>query len=1210
MKTIKNILMDRILVLDGAMGTMIQNYELDEADFRGDRFADHPCDLRGNNDLLTLTKPHIVEAIHRAYFEAGADLVETNTFSANSISQSDYQLDSIAYEINLKAARIAKKVADEFTAADPRKPRFVCGALGPTNRTASLSPDVNDPGFRNTDFDQLTSAYEEQTRGLLDGGVDIILIETVFDTLNCKAALFAVQTIFTERSAKVPIMISGTITDASGRTLSGQTVEAFWHSIRHGELLTVGLNCALGAEQMRPYLYELSVAADTFIAVYPNAGLPNEFGEYDETPEYMASIIKEFAESGLVNLVGGCCGTTPDHIREIVKAVKGLAPRVIPKITPLTKLSGLEPLTFRPESNFINVGERTNVTGSAKFRRLIADDNYEEALSVARQQIENGAQIIDVNMDEGLLDSEAAMELFLRLIAGEPDISKVPVMIDSSKWSVIERGLKNIQGKGIVNSISMKEGEEEFIRCARLVRKYGAAVIVMAFDEDGQADTLQRKVDICGRAYRILTEQVGFPPEDIIFDPNIFAVATGMAEHNLYGMDYIEAVRRIKETLPGVHVSGGVSNLSFSFRGNNGLREAMHSCFLYHAVQAGMDMGIVNAGQLVIYDDIDQKLKSRIEDVLFNRRDDATERLVAIAEQFKGGKKKRKKDLLWRKQSVNKRLEYALVEGIVEFIDLDTEEARQNHDHSVQVIEGPLMDGMNRVGDLFGAGKMFLPQVVKSARVMKKAVAWLTPYIEEEKRNLGLTGKSNGKIILATVRGDVHDIGKNIVGVVLRCNGYDVIDLGVMVSVDKILNAAKEADADIIGLSGLITPSLDEMVHVAKEMERKNFSIPLLIGGATTSRKHTAVKIEESYSGPTVHVLDASRSVGVVRTLLNETKRDKFIDEVRKEYGSIRKAREKSKPGTNLLPLAEARRRKAKIDWNSIPPQQPNLTGIKIFDDYPLAELVDTIDWTPFFQVWELKGKYPAIFDNLKFGNEARKLFDDAQHLLHRIVADKLLTAKAVVGIFPAHSIMDDVEIYEDELRQKVKAVLHFQRQQFDKGLGRANRCLADYITPKETEIKDWVGAFAVTTGHGLDKLVAEFEKDHDDYNSILSKALADRLVESLAERMHQQVRIVIWGYAGQEVLDNRELIKESYAGIRPAPGYPSCPDHREKDTLWKLLNVEKNTGILLTETRAMLPASSVSGWYFAHSEAAYFGIGTIGKDQKEEYERRLLRRR
>ena len=1178
MSRIKDIFKDRILVLDGAMGTMVQSYKLTEADFRAERFKDHTSDLKGNNDLLCLTRPDVVGEIHKAYFDAGADIVETNTFNANAISQQDYDTERLAYEINLEAAKIAKSIAALFV----DKPRFVAGALGPTNRTSSLSPNVNDPGFRNINFDELKDAYYDQARGLLKGGVDLFLIETVFDTLNCKAALYAVRELLEKQNKDIPVLVSGTITDASGRTLSGQTVEAFWHSIRHADLTAVGLNCALGAEQIRPWLDELSTTADTYSFVYPNAGLPNEFGEYDETPEAMAVIIKEFAESGLVNLVGGCCGTTPDHIKAIAEAVDGIEPRKTPKLDSLTKLSGLEPITIRPESNFVNVGERTNVTGSARFQRLIKEDNYEEALSVARQQIENGAQVIDVNMDEGLLDSEKAMELFLRMIASEPDIAKVPVMVDSSKWSVLERGLKNLQGKGIVNSISMKEGVEEFKRQANVIKKYGAAVIVMAFDENGQADTYERKVDICTRAYNILTKGIGFPPEDIIFDPNIFAVATGIEEHNEYAKAFIDATRTIKETLPSVHISGGVSNLSFSFRGNDGVREAMNSAFLYHAVQAGMDMGIVNAGQLAVYDDINQDLRERVEDVLFNRRKDATERLVDIAEEYRGVKRSQEKDLSWRDNPVAKRLSYALVEGIVDFIEDDTEEARQQFDRPIEVIEGPLMDGMNVVGDLFGAGKMFLPQVVKSARVMKKAVTHLLPYIEKEKDELGITDKSNGKIIMATVKGDVHDIGKNIVGVVLGCNGYDVIDLGVMVPSDKILSTARDEGADIIGLSGLITPSLDEMVHVAAEMERLEFNIPLLIGGATSSRKHTAVKIEENYSGPTIHVIDASRAVGVVSKLMNEDEKPDFVAGVRDDFKQIRVTRAK-KTAITTLPIEVARKRKFSVDWRKYKVPKPNLSGIKIFEDYPLDELVEYIDWSPFFHAWELKGVYPKILADERYGDEAQKLFDEGQSLLSQIVIEKKLTAKAVIGIHPAYA--------ENETVFSENIDYHFPRQMIDKGADQLNYSLADFIGPKN----DFIGTFAVTTGHGLESIVKEFENQHDDYNSIMAKVLADRLAEAFAERLHERVRKEFWGYASDEQINNEGLIREIYQGIRPAPGYPACPNHEVKDQIWALLNLEENAGISLTETKAMYPAASVCGWYFSYPESRYFSVSKIG---------------
>ena len=1176
---IKTLLKEKILVMDGAMGTMVQSYDLSEMDFCGDKFQDHSHDLKGNNDILCLTQPDIIEEIHHAYFEAGADIVETNTFNANGISQLDYGLEKSVYELNVAAGKIAKNTSKRFS----DKPRFVAGAIGPTNRTASMSPDVNDPGFRNITFDQLVSAYSEQAKGLFDSGVDLFLVETVFDTLNCKAALFALLNLLEKNKSDIPIFISGTITDASGRTLSGQTVEAFWNSVRHAHPMAIGLNCALGAKEIRPWLSELSLIADIPVFVYPNAGLPNEMGEYDDTPEQMADLLQEFSKDGLLNLVGGCCGTTPDHIQAISKAVENIQPRKIPEVESFTKLSGLEPVTIRPESNFVNIGERTNVTGSLKFNRLILDNNYEEALSVARHQIENGAQIIDVNMDEGLLDSESAMETFLRLIATEPDIAKIPVMIDSSKWSVIETGLKNTQGKGIVNSISLKEGENEFIFQAQQILKYGAAVIVMAFDETGQADTYERKVDICSRAYDILINQVGFRPEDIIFDPNIFAVATGIEEHNEYAKAYINAARTIKNTLPGVHISGGVSNLSFSFRGNNPLREAMHSCFLYHAVQAGMDMGIINAGQLAVYDDIKPELREVIEDVLFNRSDGATEKLVELANTVRGKLKKTTKDLAWRKAPVEKRLSFALVEGIVEFIEGDVEEARQNYKRPIQVIEGPLMDGMNVVGELFGSGKMFLPQVVKSARVMKKAVAHLLPHIEKEKLDLGLSELSNGKILLATVKGDVHDIGKNIVGVVLGCNNYEIIDLGVMVSSDKILSTAKENKVDIIGLSGLITPSLDEMVYVASEMNRLKMEIPLLIGGATTSKKHTAIKIDEMYSGPSIHVIDASKSVGVVSQLMKEKERNGLIDNVENEYKSIRKIHSESSRKQKQLSLEQARHRKFKTDWNSYNPPQPNRVGLEVFEDYSLHKIRDYIDWSPFFHAFELRGKYPGILNHPKYGNEAEKLFDDGEELLSKIISENSLQAKGVLGLFLATASDETVQVGDVDF--------HFPRQLVDKGWKKANYSLADFIAPEN----DWIGLFAVTTGIGLEKLVENFESQNDVYNSILVKVLADRLAEAFTEHLHERVRKEIWGYAENESFNKEDLINEKYLGIRPAPGYPSCPDHSEKDKIWDILNVEENTGIRLTESRAMYPAASVCGWYFSHPESCYFS--TLGND-------------
>jgi len=1168
---IEQLLKERILIIDGAMGTMIQLYDLNESDFRGNIFENHTSDLKGNNDILSLTRPNIIEEIHLQYFNAGADIIETNTFNANAISQLDYGLEEHVYELNYESANIAKKVAQRFS----DKPRFVAGAIGPTNQTASLGPDVNNPAHRNISFDQLFEAYAEQANALIEGGVDIILIETVFDTLNCKAALFAVSNILEKKKIKMPIFVSGTITDASGRTLSGQTVEAFWHSIRHANITAVGLNCALGAKQIRPWLSDLSKVADTNVFVYPNAGLPNEMGEYDQTPNEMASILEEFSKDGLVNLVGGCCGTTPQHINHINKIVKGKNPRKIPKVKSYTKLSGLEPITLLPENNFVNIGERTNVTGSSKFKNLILNNDYESALSVAKEQIENGAQIIDINMDEGLLDSEKAMEKFLRLIASEPDISKVPIMIDSSKWSVLEIGLKNIQGKGIVNSISLKEGEEEFLERAKIIRKYGAAAIVMAFDEEGQADSCERKVEICTRAYNILVDKADFNPEDIIFDPNIFAVATGIKEHNSYALDYINATKTIKKSLPGVHVSGGVSNLSFSFRGNNAIREAMHSSFLFHAIKSGMDMGIVNAGQLMVYDEINPDLKERVEDVLFNRREDSTERLLDFAQSFKGKRKEKKKNLEWRDLTVKERLKYALVDGIVDFIVEDTEEARVLYDRPIHVIEGPLMDGMDRVGDLFASGKMFLPQVVKSARVMKKAVSHLIPFIEDEKISLGIADKSNGKILMATVKGDVHDIGKNIVSVVLGCNGYDIIDLGVMVPANKIISTAIENDVDIIGLSGLITPSLDEMVDVAKELERQNQKIPLMIGGATTSQKHTALKIEENYSGPTIHVIDASRAVGVVGNVMNSDENHRFFESIRNKYADIRLSI--SNKSIKRLPIEEARKRKLNIKWDEYSIPKPEKKGITVFDDYPLDDLIDYIDWSPFFHAWEMKGTYPKIFSSNKYGVESKKVFDDAQKLLDRMISEKIIIAKGVVGIHDAYAMDESIFVNDFEF--------NFPRQSIDKGKGKTNYCLADFVGPKN----DYLGTFALTTGHGLKDLVNEFEKDNDDYNSIMSKIIADRLVEAFSERMHCIVRKKIWGFAKEENLTNEELIKEKYQGIRPAPGYPACPNHKHKDFIWKLLDVEKNTGICLTETRSMFPAASLSGWYFSHPRSRYF---------------------
>jgi 5-methyltetrahydrofolate--homocysteine methyltransferase len=1200
---LRRALENRILVLDGAMGTMIQSYELEEKDFRGERYADHAAPLQGNNDLLSLTRPDVIGAIHRAYLDAGSDILETNTFSATSIGMSEYGVGDDVYDINVESARLAREAADEYTAKDPTKPRFVAGSIGPTNRTASMSPDVNDPGFRNVRFDDLVKAYGEQVQGLLDGGADLLLVETVFDTLNAKAALFAISGVLAERNGAAPVIVSGTITDASGRTLSGQTPEAFWNSVRHGDLFGIGLNCALGADQLRPYLEEISTVADTLVSCHPNAGLPNEFGQYDETPEHMASVIREFATSGFVNIVGGCCGTTPAHMAAIVDAVSGVQPRTVPDLDVRCRLSGLEPFNIGPDSLFANVGERTNVTGSARFARLIKEEDYETALGVARQQVTSGAQVIDVNMDEGLLDSKAAMVRFLRLIAAEPDISRVPIMLDSSRWEVIEEGLKCIQGKGIVNSISLKEGEEAFIEKARLIRRYGAATIVMAFDEKGQADTTERKVAVCERCYRILTDEVGFPPEDIVFDPNIFAVATGIEEHNTYALAYIEACRVIKERLPHALVSGGVSNVSFSFRGSNAIREAMHSAFLYHAIRAGMDMGIVNAGALAVYDEIPEELLTAVEDVLLNRTPDATEHLTALADRYKGKTAKQEQDLSWREQGAQDRLAYALVQGIADYIEEDTEEARQVYDRPLQVIEGPLMDGMNTVGDLFGSGKMFLPQVVKSARVMKKAVAYLVPFIEQEKAASGEVHRANGKVLLATVKGDVHDIGKNIVGVVLQCNNYEVIDLGVMVPSEKILQTAREENVDIIGLSGLITPSLDEMVHVAREMERLNFDLPLLIGGATTSRVHTAVKIDERYHGPTIHVLDASRSVGVVGGLVNRHRRSALVEQHREEYAQLRASHAGRRRKTKIIPIDEARARRFAVDWSGYAPPKPTMIGSKVFSDYPLAELVDRIDWTPFFKTWELQGKYPAIFDDPTVGDQARTLYNDATKLLEHIVCDRLLTAKAAIGLYPANSVdHDDVALYTDESRSETLARVHGLRQQFEKPPGRPNVCLADFVAPLETALPDYYGAFVVTTGIGLEELCAGFEEQHDDYNSILAKALADRLAEALAERMHERVRREFWGYESEEPLTSDELIAEQYRGIRPAPGYPACPDHTEKCTVFSLLDAETNAGVRLTEHFAMLPAASVSGWYLSHPDAYYFGLGKIGRDQVQDY--------
>ncbi len=1198
-------LSQKILFLDGAMGTMIQGYKLEEKDFRGERFSQWAVDLKGNNDLLSLTQPDIIKAIHCAYFEAGSDIVETNTFNSTSISMADYQMETLAYELNVASAQVAKQAAAEYTAKTPHKPRFVAGVLGPTARTASMSPDVNDPGFRNVFFDDLVEAYTEATHGLIDGGADIILIETIFDTLNAKAAIFAVEQVFEQRGEKLPVMISGTITDASGRTLSGQTVGAFWNSLKHVNPISFGFNCALGATELRQYIAELSKIADTHVSAHPNAGLPNEFGEYDETPEQMAQELASWAKEGYLNVIGGCCGTSPATIKAIVDAVEQYAPRQIPTLEKRCALAGLEAMSIGPESLFVNVGERTNVTGSAAFKRLIIEGDFETALEVAKQQVENGAQIIDINMDEGMLESKEAMVRFLMLIAAEPDIAKVPIMLDSSKWDILEAGLKCIQGKGIVNSISLKEGEEAFLRQAKLVRRYGAAVIVMAFDEEGQADTKARKVEICQRAYRLLTEKVSFSPEDIIFDPNIFAIATGIDEHNNYGLDFIEATREIKQTLPYALISGGVSNVSFSFRGNNPVREAIHAVFLYHAIKAGMSMGIVNAGQLAIYEDIPLDLRDAVEAVVLNQHDGSgTDTLLALAEKYRGdgsSQEVKQENLEWREWPVSKRLEHALVKGITDYIDEDTEQARLEAERPLHVIEGALMDGMNVVGDLFGAGKMFLPQVVKSARVMKKAVAYLMPFMEADKA--GGDRQTNGKILMATVKGDVHDIGKNIVGVVLQCNNYEVIDLGVMVPAEKILQTARLENVDIIGLSGLITPSLDEMVYVAKEMQRQGFTIPLMIGGATTSRAHTAVKIEPHYQGPTIYVTDASRGVGVASNLLSAELKANFVKSTHEEYEEVRERHKGREAKTKQHSLEAARNNK--FNWGDYVPVIPSFLGTKVFDDFPLAELVSYIDWTPFFQTWEMAGSYPKILDDHVVGVEARQLFADAQLMLTSIVEEKWLKARAVIGFFPANSQGDDVIVYTDQTRQTPLETLHHLRQQNIKAPGRPNYCLSDFIAPEATEKADYLGAFAVTTGIGIEEKLQQFEQDHDDYSSIMLKALADRLAEAFAEYMHQLVRKEYWGYAEDEALDSAQLINEAYKGIRPAPGYPACPDHTEKSKLFELLNVTDNTGIELTESFAMYPASAVSGWYFAHPESQYFNVGKIDKDQLQDYAKR-----
>lgn len=1197
MADINKELEKRILVLDGAMGTMIQRYKLSEEDFRGERFKNHAHPLKGNNDILSITRPDVIKEIHAQYLEAGSDIIETNTFSGTIVAQSDYFLDEEAvYLINFESAKIAREVADEFTKKNPDKPRFVAGAMGPTTKLASMSPDVNDPGYRSVTFDDLVAAFGLQVKALIDGGVDMLLIETITDTLNAKAALFAADQYFEKIGKRLPIMVSGTITDASGRTLSGQTVEAFLNSVSHIPLLSIGFNCAMGAKQLRPHIQTLAKNAGLNVSAYPNAGLPNAFGEYDEAPEETAAQIEDWLQNNFVNIVGGCCGTTPDHIRAIAKAAAKYPPRQKPHIERLPRYSGLEPLTIFKESNFVNVGERTNVTGSRKFAKLIIEGKYEDALVVARSQVEGGAQMIDVNMDEGMLDSEKAMTTFLNLIASEPDIAKLPIMIDSSKWSVIEAGLKCVQGKSVVNSISLKEGEEKFIEVAKKVKRYGAAVIVMAFDEVGQADSYEKRISVCERAYKILTQKVGFAPEDIIFDPNILTVATGIEEHNNYAVDFIRATKWIKEHLPGAKVSGGVSNISFSFRGNDLVREAMHSAFLYHAIKAGLDMGIVNAGQLEVYESIPKDLLERVEDVLLNRRPDATERLVEYAETIKAKGKVQVRDDAWRNSTVEERLKHSLVKGIVEFIDVDIEEARQKYPKPLHIIEGPLMDGMNVVGDLFGAGKMFLPQVVKSARVMKKAVAYLLPFMDAEKQQGA--SSSAGKVLMATVKGDVHDIGKNIVGVVLGCNNYEVIDMGVMVPCEKILETAIREKVDVIGLSGLITPSLDEMVFVAKEMERQGFKIPLLIGGATTSRVHTAVKVQPHYSGNTVHVLDASRSVPVVGSLLSPEQEKIYSLAIKNEYEVLREHHRKSQSAKEFISIEDARKNKYNIEWKAEDIAKPTFTGVKTFENYPLEELVPYIDWTPFFQTWELAGRFPKILEDEIVGVEAKKLYKDAQALLKKIVEEKWISANAVIGFWKANSNGDDIELENG-------VVLHSLRQQTKKTASAPNIALADFIAPKESGLQDYIGAFAVTAGIGIEKWIEKFEKDHDDYNSIMLKALADRLAEAFAERMHERVRKEFWAYDKSETLTSEDLIAEKYRGIRPAAGYPACPDHTEKPIIFNLLDAEKNAGIKLTESFAMYPTAAVSGLYFAHPESKYFGLGKITKDQVEDYAKR-----
>ena len=1197
------LLRERIVILDGGMGTMIQRLALSEAQYRGSQYADWPSDLKGNNDLLSITQPEMIEQLHRDYLNAGADIIETNSFNSTAIAMADYDMQDLAREINVAAARVARRAADAV--ATPERPRFVAGVLGPTNRTASISPDVNDPGYRNTDFDRLVASYLDAIDGLVEGGIDLILIETIFDTLNAKAAVFAVDQYCYEKGLDLPVMISGTITDASGRTLTGQTTEAFYNSLRHARPLSMGLNCALGPMELRTYVEELSRISEFHVSAHPNAGLPNEMGEYDLDADTMAREIGEWADSGFLNIIGGCCGTTPEHIAAIAEAVHGKTPRRLPEIPVQCRLSGLEPCNIAPDDLFVNVGERTNVTGSKRFLRLIKEEDYDTALDVARDQVENGAQIIDINMDEGMLESKECMVRFLNLVAAEPEISKVPIMIDSSKWEVIEAGLKCIQGKGVVNSISLKEGEKAFLDQARLIRRYGAATVVMAFDEDGQAESRDEKVRICTRAYKLLTEEVGFPPEDIIFDPNIFAIATGIEEHNNYAVDFIEAVAEIKRTLPHAMISGGVSNVSFSFRGNNPVREAIHAVFLYYAIKNGMDMGIVNPSQLAIYADIPDELRDAVEDVVLNRRDDGTERLLDLAEKYKGSgeKEAKKEDQEWRSWPVEQRLEHALVKGIADYVEEDTELARQNAERPLHVIEGPLMDGMNVVGDLFGEGKMFLPQVVKSARVMKKAVAYLLPYMEKEKEELGTQDEANGKILMATVKGDVHDIGKNIVGVVLQCNGYDVVDLGVMVPCDKILETARQEKVDIVGLSGLITPSLDEMVHVASEMERLGMEQPLMIGGATTSRIHTAVKIDPNYHNPVIHVADASRAVGVASRLLSKTQKADYVAEIKQTYEDLRVRRKQQQVDRSLISIEQAREHRFQPDWDNYTPPEPKVKGLKVFEEYPLDELVERIDWTPFFRSWELAGKFPRILEDEVVGVEATKLYSDAREMLDKIVNEKWLTARGVIGFWPAHSDMDDIHLYRQPGDDQPFMTLHHLRQQLDRSKNqKPDYCLSDFIAPKESGKTDWLGGFAVTAGIGIDEHVQRFEADHDDYSSIMIKALADRLAEAFAERLHERVRKEFWGYDSDETLSNQDIISEKYRGIRPAPGYPACPDHTEKSLLWELLEPEKNAGMTLTEHYAMFPAAAVSGWYFSHPESKYFGTGKLGKDQMDDY--------